>query len=349
MQIAKRIKKAFNSYFFNILLIVFISYFVLKITFKFSDVEELISLFKNAKLFYLILALLFVFLWQWLVGAALTLITRLTHPKYRYRDGFLNALVAALFHDITPSASGGQIAQVFVFRKQGVDLADSSSALWLEFIVYQSCLTIISLIFILLKFHYFYSQFSNMYIFVLIGFLINSAIIVFMYGFARFEKLHKWLITRGVELGCKFHIIKDPESVVNKVNLEAAKFRKETIYMQKNPKVISVAFVLVVLRLLVYYSIPFVILMALGVKFSFSLLLDSIVMSSFVSIASGMIPIPGASGGSEAIFVMMFSNLVSSSVATGAMLIWRGVTYYLMILIGLIAFVTYKLKRPREC
>lgn len=348
MKITAKLKKAANSYWFNISLIAVITLIVLSVTFKVTNVEDMITLFKNANVFLLGLALFFVFLWQFLVGLGLTLITRITHPKYKVRSGILNTLIAALFHGITPSASGGQIIQVYVYHKQGVELADASSALWFDFVIYQSCLTVVSAIFIIFKFPYFYHEFSSLYFFVLLGFTINTAIIFFMYGFARYEKLHNWMITTGVDLGCKLHLIKNREAIIKRVNLEVTKFRKEVVAAQNHRKTIISVAIIDILRMLVFYSIPLIILLAFGVPLTLKLIVEAIVMASFVSIASGMIPIPGASGGSEAIFVMMFSNLVANNVATGTMLIWRGMTYYLMILVGLGAFIIFRFSKVKE-
>lgn len=348
MKITKKLSKAFNSYWFNIALIVLISAVVLTVTYHTVDLAELASLFKNAKMQYLLLALIFVFLWQGLVGMVLTLITKQAQPNYRFHYGILNALIAALFHNITPSASGGQIAQVFVFHKQGIHIGDASSILWLEFIVYQSCLTLISFVFIVWKFPFFMREYSNLFIFVLLGFAINTAIIFLIYGLAKFEKLHHWIVTKGVNLGYRFKLVKDREKVIDQINREVDKFRKESARIEQHRGILLIAFLLVALRLIVYYSIPYLVLLALGAPLSIKLYFNTLVMSSFVSICSGMIPIPGASGGAEVIFVMMFSNIVSYNMATGAMLIWRGLTFYLMILIGLIAFIIFKLSKFKE-
>ena len=85
--------------------------------------------------------------------------------------------MASFFHGVTPSASGGQFAQVYVFKKQGVPLSDSASVLWMDFIVYQSTMIASVFILILLRFHHFYTNYSQFFLLVLLGFLVNSLVI----------------------------------------------------------------------------------------------------------------------------------------------------------------------------
>ena len=182
---------------------------------------------------------------------------------------------------------------------------------------------------IILKFGFFYSEYSNLFIFVLLGFLINSVIIFFIYGLAKFKRVHNWIKTKGVKIGHRLHLVKDPDKAIDSIEIQLEKFRTESEKLKHNKKVILICAVLCILRLLVYYAIPYLVFLALGAELNFDLLVNSVAMGSFVAITSGMIPIPGASGGTEAIFVLMFGNLFGSSITTGAMLLWRFLTYYL--------------------
>ena len=337
-------KKLFNNYFFNLGLIIVIGIIVYAISYGAFGQDMIIAL-KQAKIEYLLLTLVIVFLWQFLIGYVLTKLTRFTYPEYKIKDGILNAFVAALFHGITPSSTGGQFAQFYVYRKQGVSTGDAGSILWMEFIIYQSCLTLISLVLIILKFGYFYKEFSNLFIFVIIGFIINTSIIFFLYALAKFKRLHTWLTTKGVNLAYRFHIIKDKENTIINVENQLERFRYEIANLKHNKKAIASCVIICIIRLLLYYSIPFFVFLSLGTKFDLNLLLDSIAMGSFVAIASGMIPIPGASGGTEAIFILMFSNLFGSATVAGAMILWRFMTYYLVMILGAISFAMVKLKR----
>lgn len=340
-------KKLFSNYLFNILLIFAIGAIVIYFSIA-GNTEGVFKAFSQIRLEYMILCILMVFFWQFSVGVILTIFTRITNPKYRFSQGFINALVASFFHGITPSASGGQIAQFYVYKKQGVQTGDAGSVLWTEFIVYQTTMCVLGLILIILRFSVFFNEYSNLFIFVLVGFVLNAFIIFALYALAKFERVHTWISTKGVNIAFKLHLIKEKDKAVDSINAQLAKFTYEAAHLKEHKKELFIAVILCIVRLVLYYSIPFVIFIAMGVEANFTLFLDCLAMGSFVSIASGLIPIPGASGGAEAIFVMMFGNLFAANMVTSAMLIWRFLTYYLMIIVGSICFVYVKMMKVEE-
>ena len=341
-------KKIFSNYLFNIFLIFVIGAIVMYFSLS-GNTEEVFAAFASIKIEYMIICILMVFFWQYSVGLVLTLFTRITHPKYRIRQGYINALVASFFHGITPSASGGQIAQFYVFKKQGVQTGEAGSVLWTEFIVYQTTMCILGLILIVLKFPIFYNEYSNLFIFVLIGFALNAFIIFMLYALAKFKKVHEWISTKGIDIAFKLHIIKDKQKTLDSINTQLDKFTYEAAHLKDHKKELVISVILCIIRLVIYYSIPFAIFVALGVNPDFDLFLNCLAMGSFVSIASGLIPIPGASGGTEAIFIMMFSNLFDTTLVTTVMLIWRFLTYYLMIIVGSLCFLYVKMMKVEEC
>ncbi len=340
-------KKIFSNYLFNILLILGIGAIV--IYFSLSGNEEgVFEAFNSIRIEYMLLCLLLLFLWQFSVGSILTIFAKLYRPKYRYSQGLLNSIVASFFHGITPSASGGQIAQFYVFKKQGIQTGEAGSILWTEFIVYQSTMCVLGLILILLKFPFFFNRYSNLFIFVIVGFVLNASIIFALYALAKFKRVHNWIMTKGVDLAYKFHIIKDKEKAIDSINVQLNKFTYEASHFKEHKKELFFSVVLCVVRLVIYYSIPFVIFVAMGIHADFDLFINCLAMGSFVSIVSGLIPIPGASGGAEAIFVMMFSNLFDPTLVTSVMLIWRFLTYYLIILVGSLCFIYAKMMKVEE-
>ncbi|WRK55782.1 hypothetical protein SD457_05395 [Coprobacillaceae bacterium CR2/5/TPMF4] len=61
---------------------------------------------------------------------------------------------------------------------------------------------------------------------------------------------------------------------------------------------------------------------------------------SFVYMITAFVPIPGASGGSEGVYYMLFSPILGSVGTPTSMLIWRFMTYYLGLILGAVVFAT---------
>lgn len=332
-----------KNFIWNIVLISVVALIVLYIVLQ-ENTEEIKRALSHLRIEYLLACLAMVFLWQYSVALLLRSFARLSKANYSRKDGLINALIAAFFHNVTPGSSGGQFAQMYVFAQQGVSAGNAAGILWSEFIIYQTTMCLFGLLLIFLRFSHFYSQFSNLFIFVIIGFVLNSAIIVFLYALGCFSRFKEWVVKQGISIAHKFHLIKDVDTTRKKFAEELQRFDVEAKKLKERKQLIFYSVLLCLIRLLIYYSIPYVLFIALGVHGSWGLYIDCLAMGSFVAIASGLIPVPGASGGTEAIFVAMFANFFSPGLATTAMLLWRFFTFYFLLFLGGAVFLYVKWK-----
>ena len=118
-------------------------------------------------------------------------------------------------------------------------------------------------------------------------------------------------------------------------------FTTEIRNISKDKKSILTCSLVNVIRLTLLYSLPFFIGKALNIPLRPEQMIDVIALSSFVTMANSFIPIPGASGGTEVVFTLLFGSLMGS--VTGAvMILWRFSTYHIVLLIGGITFALAK-------
>ena len=74
-------------------------------------------------------------------------------------------------------------------------------------------------------------------------------------------------------------------------------------------------------------------------------------MTGFLSIIlafMNIIPIPGASGTAEMVFLAVFGSIFNENLLTSTMLVWRMFSYFIHIIVGFIVFIfmlNYKKKR----
>lgn len=335
-------EKMFKSYTFNILLILVFTVSALYLTIR-DFVDEILLALQSIDVGWLIVVILMALFYHVLIGIILTQLTRMSNPKYKYRQGIVNALIAAFFHGITPSASGGQFAQVYVFNKQKIPLSDAASVLWLDFIIYQSTMVVTVFILMLFRFQYFFNSHSPLFIFVFFGFLINASIIFGLWLLARLPRFHNWVSTRGIEIGIKMRLIKDKEKSIAFMEEQIDRFQIEKAKIPSHKPLITKVVCLNIIRLMFYYFLPFVAMKSLGISliegYTF---IDVMALSAFVAMINAFIPIPGASGGTEATFILMFTTIMGYINASATMIIWRLSNFYLIMIIGGITFVLYK-------
>lgn len=307
-----------------------------------DNFNEVIILLQYARLKWVVFVFGLVLLSHWIVGLILTLFVRLNKKDYLIRQGCVNAFIASFFHGITPGASGGQLAQIYVFRKQGISFGEAASILWLDFIVYQATMIGVMLMFLIFRFHYFFYHFSSLFILVIFAFLFNSIILVGLWMIVRFPKIYHWLTTTGIKIGIRLHLIKDKAQTLKAIHQQMNRFSKEINHLQSERRMIIICVLLNAFRLLLHYSIPYFSALALNIPVSKEMILDVLALSSYVSMMNAFIPIPGASGGTEAAFVLMFSTLFDSASVVGCMILWRFATYYMIMIIGGLTFIVFK-------
>ena len=334
-------KKLFKSYAFNISLMILVTvvalYFVLR-----DDFDIVMETLQKLNIYWVIGLAAFIFCYQLIIGLILTLLTRLSNPNYKYGQGLINALIAAFFHGVTPSASGGQVAQIYVYKKQKVAVSDAASILWMDFIIYQGTMVLTVFLLLLFNLSTFYNHHKELFGLVILGFIVNSIIIVGFWVITRFSKVYTWISTKGIELGHKLKLIKDKEKTLNNLNEGIKRFESETVKFKQHKKLIIKIILINIVRLVVYYSFPFICALALRIPISINSLLEVMTLTACVSMINTFVPIPGASGGTEVTFVLMFATIIGSANATSMMLVWRFFSYYFIMIIGAIVFILFK-------
>ena len=334
-----------KEYCLYISLIVLIAFLVFFFSFKDNGVVILATLQQlDFKLF--LVAVCAILLYHIIVGYILRLFAQFYKENYSMKEGLQNALIAALFHGITPFASGGQFIQGYVFYKQGVDVGESASILLMDFIVYQITMVFYTLIFIVLKYTTYFKINSSLFTIALLGFAINFVVIIGLLLLAHSYKLHSWLCSKGIYFLAKWKLIKNPEASIKQFNEYLSKFKVELARLSNKKSLIFKVVLANILRLTLYFVIPYLCALALQVEIPFSYVMDVIALSSFVSMVNSFIPLPGASGGSEGAFTIMFSGLMSRANVISTMLLWRFITYYMILMIGALMFVRFNKAKP---
>lgn len=291
-----------------------------------------------------IMSLFVILLWGALFTAVWGMVYFVLGKKYTSHygpgKGMVVAFVGAFFSGITPSSTGGQFAQAYIMKKQGIKVSDGASLLWADFIIYQTTMMIYVTILFLLKFGYYSAQ-SAWFNIILLGYFVNAIVIVALYTMALFPNVYIKLSRKLASFLCKLHILKNPEKTIESWNVQVTGFTHEIKRLSKDKRSIVICVLINFVRLSLYYSLPFVIGLALHIPLKNNQFLDVMALSSFVTMANSFIPIPGASGGTEIVFALLFGSLMKD--LTGAVLVlWRFSTYHFVLVIGGLLFILVK-------
>ena len=331
-------KNTLRNYILNFLIIIILTIGALWFALK-DNSEEVFQLISNMKWYWLMLILAWGILYSIVAGGVLSLFGKQYKKDFTFRQGVENGLVGSFFSGITPSATGGQFAQAYIFKKQGIKLSDAASLLWSDFIVYQTTMMAYVSILFLLRYSYYMSLIGPFLLMILVGYMINLGVIGILWTMALFPRIYQTFSSLAVRLLAKLHIVKDMDKTLNSWSHQLQAFTQEIQKLKNEKKLIVKTVCINILRLTLLYALPFVIARAIGIPLPLHKLLDVIALSSFVSMANAFIPIPGASGGTEAVFVLLFSAMGGGTQASSIMILWRASTYHLVMLIGAGVFI----------
>lgn len=275
-------------------------------------------------------------------GYILRTFARLEKEDYSYKEGLLNGLIGSFFSGITPFSSGGQFMQLYLFKDQQIPTPRAAGILLMHFIIYQVCMVSYTLFILIFKFKSLYAEFSTFASLALLGFAFNALVITALICGAVSQKFQMFLTGNVLRLGHKLHLVKDYKGAKLMLDAKLKDFRREITIMKHHRKVIVKCVLCFLVKLTIQYAIPYFCVLALGGEVTPSMFIEYSAVCAFVYLITAFIPIPGASGGSEGTYILLFSHMMGRTLATSSMLVWRFVTYYLLILIGGLSFFYYQ-------
>lgn len=335
-------KNSLKSYIMNFLLIIAFTAFGLWFALK-DNMHSVLKMLSQIEWYYIALILSGGVIYGICAGIVLTLMARRYKKDYSFFKGIANAFIGLFFCGITPSATGGQFAQAYIFKKQGIDYKDSASILWADFIVYQSVMMLYVTVLFFLKFKYFLELIGPWFLAIVVGYLINACVIAVLWTMALFPKLYIKLSKIAVNLLASLKIVKDKEKTLNLWSAQVEGFTIEIKKLKNDKKLIIKTSLVSFIRMSVHFGLPFVILTILNYTTSMNQFVDCLALSSFVLMANAFIPVPGASGGTEVIFTQLFKSIVSDPLAASSvMILWRFSTFHVLVIVGAVLFIVLK-------
>ena len=319
-----------------------------------DNLDSVIAAFSQANVWMIAVIIFVMFLNIFFEGIILFILARLYTTRYNLGKSINNYFIGIFFSHITPSSTGGQFAQAYVFNKQGIEIANAASILVMHFLLMQIAQVVYGLFALIFRLEKFVSITETINLFgtnipfiylSLIGFAINFLVIFFILALAKSKFLHKTMVNGIVALLGKLKIIKHPDKVKSNLQVQIENFRIESRRLQSNTPVTIVLLVLFFLRMTLVYSIPYLSAMALPtIDLSQTNIFDGIFMTAYLNVIVQFVPLPGSVGFSEFFFSFLFQSLFGGYSQTIApQLIWRGVTFYLTLIIGAISVIAFKI------
>ncbi len=324
------------NFFVLFIALALVLYFTLK-----DDFNGIISELKKVNILIFIISIVILLISLFFKSASLKIFIKQYKKGYSSLSAYNLTLIGQFLNGITPFQSGGQPFQVYLLKKDGVRITDSTNALIKDYLSYQIALILVGISTILINLN-FHVLSKNVYLngLIFLGFFINLVVLAMILIVAFAKNTGLKIANKIIHFIFKFRIVKKFGTSEDRLKTSLNHFYETGSEIGKDRWLIIRGVVYNIIHLLLLYLIPFIVFKALGLA-DISIT-ESIIATSFVMLIGNIIPIPGATGGIEYGFMQFFGIFASGPILSGAMLLWRFVTYFLAMIIGFVCLLFKK-------
>ena len=334
----KKTKKMIRNFIIFILLIILTFYIILKD----QNVSEIFDIVLSVKKEFIIIAILCMCFYIACEAINIGRTLKALNEKSTFLKNVKYALIGFFFSSITPAASGGQPMQIYYMHKDKISVANST----LTLLINLSCMQVvtISIALVSLFFNYQYLNSALRWFFV-IGVSLNLSALALLLISIFSKRMTKGMINITIKI-MKFFRIKNIEDKQIKFENELNKYQGSATYIKNNKSVILKTLATTYIQFIAYYSISYFVYRSFGL--SEHNIFEIITMQSILYATVSGIPSPGAVGVSEGGFLAIFRHVYSENMVNSAMLLSRGINFYLFVLISSIVSMISTIKEKKQ-
>ena len=257
--------------------------------------------------------------------------------RLRFIPVLFSSIAGQYYSNITPGASGGQPMQIYYLHQEKVPTGVATSAIVMRFVCYQLMLSVIGTV-LWLRFNPLVTmQTGNGHWILVIGYVYNLFMVSLVITLALSQSLVKKVADLAIRIGRRW--IKHPEETREKLHHSIENFHDSLMAYRNRPLDFLVQLGIGGMQLLCLMSIIYFIYRGMGLKeYGYW---ELVTMNVMEFLAAAYTPLPGASGAQEGVFSMYFDRIFPDSMGFAALLLWRFFTYYVSIILGLVAVLIH--------
>lgn len=271
---------------------------------------------------------------------------KIYHYNLTFSKCIKYALAGFFFSAITPMASGGQPMQIYYMCKDDIEISHSALALMMELASFQVVTVTMAVLAFIMKYDFFDSIGHQMKYVLMVGVLLNTFVLVLILMAFFFTGILEKFINGILYILEKVHV-KHIEQLRRKAANQLQQYQAGAAAFKENKLVIIKIFITTFMQIIAFHSIPFWIYKAFGF-YEYSII-TVIAIQAVLYITVSAIPLPGSVGASESGFMVIFQTLFPAQVINSAMLLSRGISFYLFLCISGIFLAVVQILNRHSC
>lgn len=235
------------------------------------------------------------------------------------------------FSSVTPAASGGQPMQIYFMHKKKINVSNAMLALLLCLATYQFVTVSMAIVSLIVKFNFFKGALGKLNVLLYLGIILNIILLLLLLVAIFSKKIIFQAVTLVVKI-LEYINLEKALRFKEKALIEIEKYKKGAESIKHDKTFMLKTIFITLIQISALHSIPFWVYKAFGM--STGHLIQFIAIQSALYITGAALPLPGAVGVGEGGFLVFFKSLFPAHILGSAMLLSRGISFYLMILIS---------------
>lgn len=333
---------------FQILFLLAVAGFTMGSIFYGKDVEEILKYTKQAEPVYLLLSIVCVVFFIW--GESIILFYMLRSFGTRVRAGrcYLYSCIGFFFSCITPSATGGQPAQIYYMKKDDIPVPVSTVILMVVTITYKLVLVVVGGAILLLRPHKVMGYLEPVLPWCYLGIALNVFCVLFMCFLVFYPGMAEQALLLLLDLAEHLHLMKKKAERRERLKQAMQVYKETAGYLAVHWKIVFHAFLITVAQRFSLFFVTSLTYLAFGQ--SGESLFDLLLLQAMISVSVDMLPLPGGMGISEGLFLGIFRPIFGEELTIPAMLVSRGISYYGQLIISalLTVYANFRIGSKRK-
>lgn len=311
-------------------------YLTFWLIFKDQDLGKVIDVAYTAKLPFLWLGILLMFGYFLVEAWNVTTLLRNLGEKVTFWKIFRLTLLGFFFCSVTPGASGGQPLEIYYMTREGISGANATLAILIQTCGIQFAVTVLGLICAIIGNEFLSGPVAFLYA---IGLLINLTALIILFLCIFFTGGLRRVIRSFFGMLWRFGV-KKADKWCESVDAGLDKYAEGSRYIREHKDEFKKSLYKTMLQMSLYFLVPFAVYLAFGLS-EYSII-TFFSMQAILFMSTSGLPIPGAIGASESVFLGLYGAAFGEELLGSAMVLSRGISFYLFVVISMF-FVFYTL------
>ena len=318
----------------NLLFLVLVFALTLYYVFHGEDMEALAAYLKQSDVRY------------WIAGTVLVVFFILSESVIIYymmrsvgqpailTHCFLYSFVGFFFSAITPSATGGQPAQLYFMKKDKLSMSISTLILMVVTITYKAVLVVIGLVVVIFRPRAIMQYLSPVIGWCYLGVALNVFCVAFMMILVFHPTLAENILVSLIRVFCRITHSKKEKKWIQRISGAMEKYRSVADYLRKNKRVIVNVLLITFIQRIMWFFITYLIYLSFSLQGVGAVTITT--LQGMISVSVDMLPLPGGMGMSETLFLSIFRPICGKNFVLPVMVVSRGISYYTQLIISAI-------------